>query len=53
MSDKPTVSMTPEADGFAARYDRMVERSGGWALKVVIAVVVLVVVVGVISRFVG
>jgi len=53
MSDKPTVSMTPETDGFMARYDRMVERSGSWVFKVVIAVVLLVVVVGVISRFVG
>ena len=53
MSDKPTVSMTPETDGFAARYDRMVERSGSWALKIAIAVVVLIVVVGLISRFVG
>ena len=50
MSDKPSVSMTPESDGFAARYDRMVERSGAWVFKVLIAIVALVVVVGLILR---
>jgi hypothetical protein len=53
MSDKPTVNMTPESDGFAARYDRMVESSGSWAFKAIIAIVALVVVIGVISRFIG
>ncbi len=53
MSDKPSVSMTPESDGFAGRYDRMVERSGSWALKVVFAIAALLVVLGLISRFVG
>lgn len=50
MSDKPSVSMTPEKDGFAGRYDRMVERSGSWAIGAGIAIVVLVVVIGLILR---
>jgi len=45
--------MTPETDGFAARYDRMVERSGAWVFKVIIAIVVLVVVVGLILQAAG
>ncbi len=53
MSDKPSVSMTPETDGFAARYDRMVDRSGAWVFKAIIAIVVLVVVVGLILQSVG
>ena len=53
MTDKPSVSMTPESDGFAGRYDRMVERSGSWALKAVIAIVAVIVVLGLISQFVG
>ncbi len=53
MSDKPSVRMTPETDGFAARYDRMVERSGAWVFKVIIAIVVLVVVVGLILQAAG
>jgi len=53
MSDKPSVSMTPETDGFAARYDRMVERSGAWVFKVIIAIVVLVVVVGLVLQAAG
>ncbi len=53
MSDKPSVSMTPESDGFAGRYDRMVERSGSWAFKAIIAVVALIVILGLISQFVG
>jgi len=51
MSDKPSVSMTPEKDGFAGRYDRMVERSGSWAIGVGIGIVVLVVVIGLILQF--
>ena len=53
MGDKPSVNMTPETDGFAARYDRMVERSGAWVFKVIIAIVVLVVVVGLILKYAG
>ncbi len=53
MNDKPSVRMTPETDGFAARYDRMVERSGAWVFKVIIAIVVLVVVVGLILQSAG
>ena len=53
MNDKPSVSMTPESDGFAGRYDRMVERSGSWALKAFIAIVALIAVFGLISQFVG
>jgi hypothetical protein len=53
MSNKPSVSMTPEKDGFAARYDRMVERSGAWGFKMVIGIVVVVVVIGLILRFAG
>ena len=53
MTEKRTVSMTPEPDGFAARYDRMVERSGAWIFKVIFAIIALVVVLGAISRFVG
>lgn len=51
MSEKPSVNMTPESDGFAARYDRMVERSGGWAIKAVIAIVAVVVIVGLILQY--
>jgi hypothetical protein len=50
MSDKPSVSMTPESDGFAARYDRMVERSGAWVFKALVLVIALVVVVGLILQ---
>ena len=53
MSEKPSVSMTPESDGFAARYDRMVERSGAWVFKVIIAIVALVVVIGLIWQSAG
>ncbi len=53
MSDKPSVNMTPEADGFAARYDRMVERSGGWAIKALIAIIGLVVIVGLALQYAG
>ncbi len=53
MSDKPSVSMTPESDGFAGRYDRMVERSGSWALKAIVAIVALIVVFALINQFVG
>jgi hypothetical protein len=53
MSDKPSVSMTPEQDGFAARYDRMVERSGSWVFKAIIAIVGLVVIVGLILQYAG
>jgi len=53
MSNKPSVSMTPEKDGFAARYDRMVERSGAWVFKVIIAIVGLVVIVGLVLQYAG
>ena len=53
MNDKPSVSMTPETDGFAARYDRMVERSGAWVFKVIVAIVALVVAVGLLLQFAG
>ena len=51
MSEKPSVNMTPETDGFAARYDRMVEGSGGWAFKAIIAIVALVVIVGLVLQY--
>ena len=50
MSDKPSVSMTPESDGFAARYDRMVEKSGAWAFKSILLIIAFVVVVGLILQ---
>lgn len=53
MSDKPSVSMTPETDGFAARYDRMVERSGGWIFKYIVAIVAIVVIVGLLLQYLG
>ncbi len=53
MSEKPSVNMTPETDGFAARYDRMVERSGSWALWAGAVIVALVVVVGLILQYVA
>lgn len=53
MSEKQTASMTPEPDGFAARYDRMVERSGSWVIKVVIGLVVVVAIIGLAQRFLG
>ena len=53
MSDKPSVSMTPESDGFAARYDRMVERNGGWAMKLFVGILALVVVVALARMFLG
>ena len=53
MSDKPSVRMTPETDGFAARYDRMVERSGAWVIKYIVAIVAIVVVVGLLLQYLG
>ena len=53
MTEKQTVSTTPESDGFAARYDRMVERSGSWVFKAIIAIVVLIVVLGLIRQLTG
>ena len=53
MSDKPSVSMTPETDGFAGRYDRMVERSGSWVFKAVLAIIALRAILGLASRFFG
>jgi hypothetical protein len=50
MSNKPSVNMSPDPDGFAARYDRMNERSGAWVWKYIIGIVVLVVVVGLILQ---
>ena len=50
MSDKPSVSMTPESDGFAARYDRMVEKSGAWVFKSILLIIAFVVVVGLILQ---
>ena len=50
MSDKPSVSMTPESDGFAARYDRMVEKSGAWVFKSILLINAFVVVVGLILQ---
>jgi hypothetical protein len=50
MSDKPSVSMTPESDGFAARYDRMVEKSGAWVFKSILLIIAVVVVVGLILQ---
>lgn len=51
MSEKPSVNMTPETDGFAARYDRMVEGSGSWAIGVLVAIIAAVVVVGLILQY--
>ena len=50
MSDKPSVSMSPESDGFAARYDRMVEKSGAWVFKSILLIIAVVVVVGLILQ---
>ena len=50
MSDKPSGSMTPESDGFAARYDRMVEKSGAWVFKSILLIIAVVVVVGLILQ---
>ena len=50
MSDKPSVSMTPESDGFAARYDRMVEKSGSWVFKTLLLIITFVVVVSLILQ---
>lgn len=50
---KRSVSVSPEADDFAARYDRMVEKgSGGWAVKALIGLVLLLVIVGVVSNLI-
>jgi hypothetical protein len=52
--EQQTVSVTPEEDDFAARYDRMVEPgSGGWIIKVGVVVAVVVVVWGAVSYFAG
>lgn len=52
--ERQTVSVTPETDDFAARYDRMVAPgSGGWVIKVVVVVAVILVVWGVVSYFAG
>ena len=55
MSEKEkTVSITPETDDFAARYDRMTAPgSGGWIIKVVVVVAVIVVAWGAVSYIAG
>ena len=52
--ERQTVSVTPETDDFAARYDRMVAPgSGSWVIKVVVVVAVIFVVWGAVSFFAG
>ena len=52
--EQQTVSVTPEEDDFAARYDRMVEPgSGGWIIKVVVVAAAIIVVWGAVSYFAG
>lgn len=47
---RETVSITAEVDDFAARYDRMAAAgSGFWAVKVGVALVILIVVLGVLG----
>lgn len=50
---KSSVRLSPEADDFAARYDRMVAKgSGSWAVKALIGTVLLLIVLGVLSSLV-
>jgi len=52
--EQQTVSVTPEEDDFAARYDRMVAPgSGSWIIKVVVVAAVILVVWGAVSFFAG
>ena len=52
--ERQTVSVTPETDDFAARYDRMVEPgAGGWIIKVVVVAAVVLLVWGAVSYFAG
>ena len=55
MSDKRTgVGVNGEPDDFAARYDRMVVGGGGgWVLKTILALVVLLVLIGVGRTVIG
>jgi len=52
--EQQTVSVTPETDDFAARYDRMIAPgSGGWIIKVVVVAAVILVIWGAVSYFAG
>ena len=53
MTEKQTVSTTPESDGFAARYDRMVARSGSWGFKAILAIIALIIIIGLVRQFTG
>jgi hypothetical protein len=52
--ERQSVSISPEKDDFAARYDRMsAPGAGGWIIKVVVLLAVIVVVWGAIVHFAG
>jgi hypothetical protein len=55
MSEKrQSVSISPETDDFAARYDRMIAPgAGSWIIKIVVLVAVVVVVWGAVAYFAG
>ncbi|MFQ5743318.1 MAG: hypothetical protein ACE5HV_06990 [Acidobacteriota bacterium] len=49
---QPTVSITPEPDDFASRYDRLVEPgSGSWAIRALAVLVAILVVLGSLAHF--
>lgn len=53
MTEKRSVRVSPEADDFAARYDRMVAKgSGAWVVKALIGLVLLLVVLGVVTNLI-
>ena len=49
-----SVSMSPETDDFAARYDRMVEPgSGSWVIKWMVGAIVILGIIGAAAYFLG
>lgn len=49
-----SVSVSPETDDFAARYDRMVEPgSGSWVIKWTVVAVVILGIIGAAAYFLG
>lgn len=50
MAKRKTVSVTPESDDFAARYDRMLETGPGpWVLRIVLATALILAVAGLLN----
>jgi hypothetical protein len=52
--ERQSVSITPDSDDFAARYDRMIAPgAGSWIIKVVVVLGIIIVVWGAVSYFAG